>query len=771
MTIRTEDVQAEVSLVERPDDSWPHPPGLPTTAEAYWRSLYERERARAEAAEARCEELRWKEVASRARAGSLKWCLDNCRRKLAARIGKLKEVRRAAKKDVQALEMEVARLEKQLRKTGVEPGKRSPLESLRKEVARLNKALSGALPPGEATRLHRVVEKREKTIESLREKIEGREKDVARLENRLAWEKLETKTHEKTIQCRDEEVIRLCGKLRELRDDLRVSLRAAARVKEGLKERLLRAKEAARSRSPRSDEALRKALGRSRRQKTALRSLSRENARLCRALRKSETRRARLEAELAKLRATGAVLARRLFGRGSERQERPRSERRRGRQPGAQGHGRTPRPALDERTEVRNPPAGARVCAGCGQPYAANGAEASTIIEIEVSAYRRVIHRPRWRRRCACASSPVEVSAPPAPRLFARTSFGTSVWARFLFERYACFRPLRRVAEWLSDQGLPVSAGTLAAGAHRLTPLFDPVAAAILARQNEAAVRHGDETTWRVQSLREQGRSSRAWLWTSVSTDSVYFHVDPSRSAEVAMKLFGAAGSHTVVVCDRYSAYKKLARIPGGLVTLAWCWSHVRRDYIHCAAGEERLTPWCERWIDRIALLYRLNEARLARYNPGAERQDAAFARAQGKLKKALESLFSQARRELAALPAQAPEGKALRSLLNHSEGLSVFLERPSVPMDNNFAERVLRGPVIGRRLSFGSDSQAGARFTAMMYSVLGTLSSNGIDPLRWLEAWLTACAENGGRAPGDLSAWLPWSMSTQRRRALMAPG
>ncbi len=79
--------------------------------------------------------------------------------------------------------------------------------------------------------------------------------------------------------------------------------------------------------------------------------------------------------------------------------------------------------------------------------------------------------------------------------------------------------------------------------------------------------------------------------------------------------------------------------------------------------------------------------------------------------------------------------------------------------------------PVIGRRLSFGSDSEAGAGFTAMMYSVLGTLSLNGIDPLRWLEAWLTACAENGGRPPGDLSAWLPWSMNPERRRALMAPG
>ena len=488
-----EDVQAEDSLVERPDAPCPHSPGLPATAESYWRSLYERERTRAETAEARCEELRLKEVASRARAGSLKWHLDNCRRKLAVRVGKLKEVRRAAKQDVEALEAEVARQEKLLRKAGVEPGERSPLESLRKDVARLNKALSGALPPKEAARLRRVVEKRENTIESLRKEIEGREKDVARLEDRLAWEKLETADHKKTIGYREEELIRLYGKLRESRDDLRVSLRAAEVTKERLMERLLRAKESARSRTPRSDAELRKALGRSRRQKTALGSLSRENGRLRRALRKSEARRARLEAELAKLRATGAVLARRLYGRGSERQERPRSERRRGGQPGAAGHGRTPRPALDERTEVCNPPAGARVCAGCGQPYAANGARVSSIVEIEVSAYRRVIHRPRWRRGCECASSPVEVSAPPAPRLFAGTAYGTSVWTRFLFERYACFRPLNRVAAWLSDQGLPISAGTLGDSAHRFTPLFEPLAGEILARQNESPLRHGDE--------------------------------------------------------------------------------------------------------------------------------------------------------------------------------------------------------------------------------------------------------------------------------------
>ena len=140
-------------------------------------------------------------------------------------------------------------------------------------------------------------------------------------------------------------------------------------------------------------------------------------------------------------------------------------------------------------------------------------------------------------------------------------------------------------------------------------------------------------------------------------------------------------------------------------------------------------------------------------------------------MKAAVDGLFAEAEGEFAGLPATAREGKALRSLLNHREGLSVFIDRPQAPMDNNAAERALRRPAIGRRLSFGSDSETGARFTALIYSVLGTLASNGIDLLRWLEAWLGACAANGGRPPDDLSPWLPWSMSEDRRRALMTPG
>ena len=388
-----------------------------------------------------------------------------------------------------------------------------------------------------------------------------------------------------------------------------------------------------------------------------------------------------------------------------------------------------------------------------------------------MKAHKRVIHRPRWRRACGCASSPKEVSAPPPPRLFRGTLYGTTFWTRFLFERFACHWPLHRMAAWMAGHGLPVSPGTLANSLKRFVPLFQPLADAILAHQNTAALRHADETSWRVQELRGEDRSSRAWLWTSVSSDAVSFHIDPSRSAEAALELFGDASPDTIIVCDRYSAYKRLVRLHGGRMTLACCWSHQRRDFIEGAAGQVKLTPWCQAWIERIAEIYRLNEARLKHYDPGRKRQTPAFKAAQGVLEEALDGLFAEAERQLADLHDEAREGKALRSLLNHREGLCVFLDRPWTPLDNNFAERALRGPAIGRRLSFGSDSETGARLTAVMYSVIGTLALNGIDILRWLQAWLDACANNGGKPPEDLSPWLPWSMSEKRRRELTTAG
>ena len=77
---------------------------------------------------------------------------------------------------------------------------------------------------------------------------------------------------------------------------------------------------------------------------------------------------------------------------------------------------------------------------------------------------------------------------------------------------------------------------------------------------------------------------------------------------------------------------------------------------------------------------------------------------------------------------------------------------------DNNPAERSLRGPVIGRKLSYGSHSQGGAALQGILLSVFGTLSLAGTDLQAWLRAYVRECAASGPRAPPpDPRSWLPW--------------
>ena len=793
--------------------------------------LYERERARADREQARCEELRQAEMAASRDAGAWKSRFGDCRGKLTAVEEETKKLCRKVDATL-SLQPDLERLDALLCEADAETGGHTSIVSARMVIARVCAAMQ-AVEAG-----------RRRPVQRQSRRLDGRVAPLAR-ENQKLRKALEAAgRHKETIRRQNREIVRLVAELRRLRDQeetvrllsedacrLRSSLevfktrngRLKARLAKLIEERktfskpaagtqlrvvfkrsrrqkqtiasqskeirclrkALRASKvrkeahesrAAKLRSVREtlsgvDTDLRRTLWRSRRQKATIKSLSRENARLHRITKGWRNRIEVLEAETAKLRSTGSALSRRLYGRKTEQQKKPGTGRKRGQQRGAPGHGRTPRPGLEERTELLAPPPDACVCARCGQPYAPNGVEESTLVEIEVKAHKRVIQRQRCRRACECASSPMEVSAPPVARLFRGTPYGITFWARFLFELCVCLRPLGRIAAWMTAHGLTVSPGTLADSLKRFVPLFLPLFEAILAHQNKAAVRHADETSWRVQEHRGEERSNRAWLWTSVSADAVCFHIDASRSAEAAEKLFAGIAPYAVIVCDRYSAYKKLARMLGGLVILAFCWAHVRRDFIDCAAGRPRLEQWCQRWIGRIAEIYRLNDERLKHYDPGLKRQAPAFRKATRKLKKALDILFAQAERELAALPDKAREAKVLRSLLNHREGLCVFVDRPLVPLDNNTAERILRDPVIGRLLSHGSDSVKGAEFTATLYSVVGTLSMNGIDALRWLEAWLTACAENGRQPPDDLEPWLPWTMSEERRREFTAPG
>lgn len=103
-----------------------------------------------------------------------------------------------------------------------------------------------------------------------------------------------------------------------------------------------------------------------------------------------------------------------------------------------------------------------------------------------------------------------------------------------------------------------------------------------------------------------------------------------------------------------------------------------------------------------------------------------------------------------------------LNSLKEHWEGLQIFVDHPEIPMDNNPAERALRGPVVGRKNFYGSGAQWSGELAVMMFTLFQTLLVWKVNPYTWLGRFFRACAEHGGTALDDVSVFLPWTMNEE---------
>ena len=452
--------------------------------------------------------------------------------------------------------------------------------------------------------------------------------------------------------------------------------------------------------------------------------------------------------------------------------------RKRGRQPGAPTPPRVDRGQVPRVREVWTPAPEDCCCPECGKAYAPNGGETSYQFEIEAEVLAREIFRQRMQPQCRCPGARGTI-APPTPRLFARTQLGVSVWAWLTVQVYEQARPQAAAARDLAAWGLRVPVGTLAGGLQRLQRLFEPVVAAITARQAEAEVAQADETSWPVQNLEGQGKPKQ-WLWLSLALQTVQVLIRPQRGAAAAQELLGGLGTAgpVTLVCDRWSAYKALQRLLPEQFRLAYCWAHQRRDFRRVATGVSALQPWAETWLARIGRVF--HWARLRRQAWSAETgPSAAYLAAQAALEAAVEAVFAAAREEALRLRDEwdaAPELERtlldaqlgpLRSLFQHEAGLRLFVSDPRVPPDNNAAERALRRPVISRLTSFGSGSPAGAERTAVFLTVYGTLRLWEVNPHTWTLAYLGACARHGGQPPDQLDAFLPWCLDPDRLQQL----
>jgi len=482
-----------------------------------------------------------------------------------------------------------------------------------------------------------------------------------------------------------------------------------------------------------------------------------------------------LKGELDQARGEIRALQNKLFGRKSEKSSQSdRSNdlfdpeevtvlpKKRGGQPGRAGHGRRDYSHLPVEEEFVALPKESLLCPICGKPAAMmSDTEDSEVLEIDVRAHRRCIRRRRYRAACDCDPARRTLTAPSPPKLIPKGNYGISIWVLVLLDKYSSYRPTERLLGQLEQYDLDLPAGTINDGLQRIEPLLRPIYEALCQRNRQGDFHQADETRWLVFAVLDGKKGYGWWLWVILGADTVVYLLDPSRGHEVPEAHFGPAACGALEV-DRYSGYKAMAQVKSGLLLLAFCWAHVRRDFVGVGKSWSDLTPWALTWLRRIRHLYHVNRERLQH-----SLDTAKFHEQDALLRQAVEAMRVQAVEELSNAKLRQPCRKVLESLQEHWSGLTRFVDDPHIPMDNNASERAGRGAAVARKNFYGSGSLWSGRLAAMMFSLLATLSHWKINPRLWLMWYLKSCAEADGKAPADIQPFLPWNLSPERLAAL----
>jgi transposase len=480
-----------------------------------------------------------------------------------------------------------------------------------------------------------------------------------------------------------------------------------------------------------------------------------------------ENRIVELEQEVELLRGENRKLKDQAFGRKSEKQaskdrcnqlddpNEPKLQRPRGQQRGSRGHQRRDYSELPVREEISELPEADRVCPDCGLPLVACGAEDAEQIECETTFYRLVTHRRRYQRSCKCPGQRTW-TAPQVPKLIPKGRLAVSVWMEIFLDKFASHRPTERLLKHWQLLGLDLALGTVTDGLQRLEPLFQPIQEALRDRNRQSILTQADETRWLVFAEQKGKVGHRWWLWVFGAEDTVVYVLDPTRSHTVPEDHFTPKADGTLLV-DRYAGYKAMAQVQAGTLLLAFCWAHVRRDFVRVGKGWPQRKAWALNWLKRIRELYQLNRCRLS--DP--------LATADAALQDAVSVFAQQAADELADSSLHEPCRKVLVSLQEHWPGLTRFVDDRRIPMDNNISERRLRGPAVGRKNYYGSGAIWSGRLAAAMFSIIATLQHWQINPRLWLKWYLETCAAAGGQAPADIQPFLPWNLSPDKKAQL----
>lgn len=295
------------------------------------------------------------------------------------------------------------------------------------------------------------------------------------------------------------------------------------------------------------------------------------------------------------------------------------------------------------------------------------------------------------------------------PNVLPHARFGLNLMLLVMYLKLGLRLPGNKICEYLMTMyGITISGGEIVVVLRQLASAFGDYYSYLEKMVRLARVKCSDTTSWRIN-----GKSYVAWVFIACGT--VLYKIRKSNSHKAGL-VFLKKQTGNILVVDRYSAFRLLAKKAGFL--LQPCWAHILEDTKQLAEtfGAEG------RCVHK-----KLKEV---------------YALAKGLNHKGTSEMVEQLTAEVFQLTLRHYKHSTIRKFVNNlyyrdGNDLFRFVTDPEIDPTNNISERELRALVMIRKISNGSRSKRGANATAMLLSVIQTLRFKGENVLQGLQTIL----------------------------------
>ena len=413
-----------------------------------------------------------------------------------------------------------------------------------------------------------------------------------------------------------------------------------------------------------------------------------------------------------------------------------------------------PRESVEYAPDMANTDAGTCGCQSCGAQMRQMGEDVTEVLEYVPESWKVIRHvRPKF----SCRVCDTIVQAPATGLLARRLRHGPSLLAHVVVAKYANHLPLYRQSEMYARSGIEIDRSSLTDDvghvAKILSPLIDLLAKDVMA----SPTLHGDDTPVKVLAP-GAGKTKTGRLWAYVRDErghdgdrppAAIYYYSPDRKGEHPVAHLDRFSGH--LHADGYAGFNVLyaqtsVGEPAKVAEVA-CMAHVRRKFfdIHAATA----SPIAGEAIKQIAVLYGVEDE--ARGQPPDQRSAIRIA----KSKPLMTAFHAWLEQQLARIPKGGDLAVAIRYTLTRFVALSRYLDDGTLEIDNNIAERAIRGLAIGRKNWLFAGSDTGGQRAAAIYSLIETAKLNAINPEAWLADILPRIDDHPNKRLAEL---LPWN-------------